>query len=208
MSLALFTTVLALMGVLLCERRGLRLGVFILKPIASAGFVAGAVFAGVHGPVESALFAGLVLSWWGDVLLIPKSKRWFLAGLIAFLLGHIGFLAAFLLHGIAPNYGAIGCIGVAILAIPIGRWLLPQVDDKLRGAVLAYLVVISFMVAAAIGAAGDGASHWLPIAAFLFFLSDLSVAIDRFVRPSFANRLWGLPLYYAAQWIFVLAIMN
>ena len=32
-----------------------------------------------------------------------------------------------------------------------------------------------------------------------FYLSDLSVARDRFVVSAFVNRLWGLPLYYAAQ---------
>jgi len=35
--------------------------------------------------------------------------------------------------------------------------------------------------------------------AALFFVSDLAVARDRFVAPGFANRLWGLPAYYAGQ---------
>jgi uncharacterized membrane protein YhhN len=35
--------------------------------------------------------------------------------------------------------------------------------------------------------------------AVAFYLSDLSVANDRFVHESFFNKLWGLPLYYAAQ---------
>ena len=35
--------------------------------------------------------------------------------------------------------------------------------------------------------------------AVLFAVSDISVARDQFVRPAFINRLWGLPLYYAAQ---------
>jgi len=35
--------------------------------------------------------------------------------------------------------------------------------------------------------------------AVLFWLSDLAVARDRFVRPGFVNPLVGLPLYYAAQ---------
>ena len=37
------------------------------------------------------------------------------------------------------------------------------------------------------------------LGALLFFASDLSVARDVFVHRTFVNRLWGLPLYYAAQ---------
>jgi hypothetical protein len=40
-------------------------------------------------------------------------------------------------------------------------------------------------------------------AAVAFYLSDLAVARDRFVAPGFRNRLWGLPLYYGAQLLFV-----
>ena len=42
-------------------------------------------------------------------------------------------------------------------------------------------------------------------AAVAFYLSDVSVARDRFVAPGFGNRIWGLPLYYAAQLLFALS---
>ncbi len=32
-----------------------------------------------------------------------------------------------------------------------------------------------------------------------FYVSDLSVARDRFLAPGFSNRIWGLPLYYGGQ---------
>jgi hypothetical protein len=32
-----------------------------------------------------------------------------------------------------------------------------------------------------------------------FYLSDLSVARDRFVVTEFNNKLWGWPLYFGAQ---------
>jgi uncharacterized membrane protein YhhN len=35
--------------------------------------------------------------------------------------------------------------------------------------------------------------------AVLFFVSDVAVARDRFVEPSWKNRAWGLPAYYAGQ---------
>jgi len=41
---------------------------------------------------------------------------------------------------------------------------------------------------------------WVRLAgAVTFYVSDLSVARDRFLAPGFVNRLWGLPLYYGAQ---------
>jgi hypothetical protein len=37
--------------------------------------------------------------------------------------------------------------------------------------------------------------------AFSFYLSDIFVARQRFVTPSFFNRLAGLPLYYLGQFL-------
>ena len=55
------------------------------------------------------------------------------------------------------------------------------------------------MVSLAAGATAAGGSPRMLAGAFAFYLSDLSVARDRFVREALVNRLWGLPLYYAAQ---------
>ena len=66
----------------------------------------------------------------------------------------------------------------------------------MRGAVLAYVVVISSMVVLAAGATGAGATPLLLAGAVAFFVSDLAVARERFVVKTFTNRLWGLPLYY------------
>ena len=38
----------------------------------------------------------------------------------------------------------------------------------------------------------------------MFWMSDISVARARFKSAGFGNRLWGLPLYYAAQLVFAL----
>ena len=64
---------------------------------------------------------------------------------------------------------------------------------------LLYVGVIALMLACAIGAVAKGAPWAAGAGALLFALSDLAVAQDRFVAPSFASTLWGLPAYYAAQ---------
>jgi uncharacterized membrane protein YhhN len=74
----------------------------------------------------------------------------------------------------------------------------------MKGPVLAYIVVITVMVILAWSCFGVG--FVVPLAATLFFLSDISVAIDRFRGGGFGNRLWGLPAYYVAQLLFVFSL--
>lgn len=192
-------TALLVAGLLAAEQRASSTGKWICKPLASAGFVALAVVRGAAATHEGrAVLAALVLSWLGDVCLIPKSKTWFRAGLFAFLLGHLGFAAAFLIHGIDARFAIGALVVLTVIAYFIWRWLGPHVEPKMRAPVLAYVTVITTMVAAAVGAHEPRTLA----AALAFYLSDLSVARDTFVARSFVNRAWGLPLYYGAQLLF------
>ncbi|HZS37420.1 MAG TPA: lysoplasmalogenase [Polyangia bacterium] len=210
-------------ALLLAEWRASAAGKWVAKPLASAGFVALAVERGACASrYGQAIFAALVLSWIGDVFLIPKNKAWFRAGLFAFLLGHLGFCAAFWVRGVSwPIAGGSAAV-LAMVAFLVGRWLLPHVEPKMRPPVIAYVVVITSMVALAIGSIGrqnigqnslqrslhETLPDFLPlIAALMFYVSDLSVARDTFVKRSFRNRAWGLPLYYGAQVLFAWSIV-
>lgn len=196
---------LAVAGVLLSDRRQWRAGVWIAKPLASAGFVAAAVVAGApESPYGIAVLVALSLSALGDVFLIPHSKKCFLAGLVSFLAAHVAFGVALWLHGTAWLPAGLVLVVLIAPAVLVERWLLSRVPKKLRLPVHAYMVAITLMVAMAAGA-GVASRHWLiPAAALVFYVSDLSVARDRFVTPGFANRLWGMPLYYGAQLLFAL----
>lgn len=196
-------TAAALTGLLAAESRGSRWGVYACKPLASTGFVGAAIAvmpAGVSGSgYGRAVLAALVLSWVGDVLLMSPRSALFLAGLGAFLLAHVGFGAAFLVRGQALGWTA-GAL--AVLALPawiVSRWLRPHLPPEMRAPVHAYIVVITGMLALAAGTVAAGSPGIILAGALAFYLSDLSVARDRFVRESFLNKLWGLPLYYAAQ---------
>jgi uncharacterized membrane protein YhhN len=181
--------------------RGAEALVWLAKPLASAGFVAAALREGAPVSIWGHwVAAGLALSWWGDVLLIPRgAPRAFLGGMAAFGAAHVAYATGFLVRGVQPWSAA----GATLVAAPLGavalRWLWPHLDREWRRPVLAYAVVISAMLALAGAttlARGGGA---LLAGAALFVLSDVSVARDRFVAPGFANAAWGLPLYYAAQ---------
>jgi uncharacterized membrane protein YhhN len=193
-------TAFFLIGLLVAEGRNDPRVIWICKPLASAGFVGAAVAAGALGTAYGkAILAALVLAWLGDVLLIPEHNGAFLAGLAAFLFGHVAFAAAFLLRHPSPAWTVLALVLLSAVAVAVGRWLLPYVPSSLQIPVGIYIAVITAMVALAAGALAAGEPPIGALGAFAFFLSDLSVARDRFVRPGFVNKLWGYPVYYAAQ---------
>jgi len=193
-------TLVATALLLVAEARASHAGRWLWKPLASTGFVATALAGGAWQTTYGRwVVLALVLSWWGDVLLIPRQRAAFAAGLASFLAGHLAFAVAFLARGVALPWLIVTLVVVALLAVAVDRWLQPHVPAKLRVPVRAYFAAISFMVACALGTWGFAGCARIPIGALLFFFSDLSVARDRFVAPGFVNRLWGLPFYYGGQ---------
>jgi uncharacterized membrane protein YhhN len=194
-------TIVATAALLAAERAGWQPGVWIAKPIAAAGFVGAAWANGaLDTPYGTWIFVGLVLSLVGDVLLIPKEQpRVFLAGLGAFLLGHVAYTIAFAVRGLEPQTVAVALVAVLALGLLALRWLLPHVNQSMRRPVLAYVAVISGMLVCAAGTVGAAGMPAIFGGAFAFYLSDLAVARQRFVRKSFSNKAWGLPLYFGAQ---------
>lgn len=194
-------TALAVAALLFCEHTGRTAGVWLAKPIASTAFIAVALAAGaLESGYGCAILAGLVLSWFGDVFLIPRGRpRLFLAGVLSFLAGHVAYTAAFVLRGIDHGVFAGAALGAGLIAFVVLRWLGAHVPADMRVAVPAYIAVISIMVVCAAASFAARGNAWIPVGAVGFYLSDLSVARDRFVVSELVNRLWGLPLYYAAQ---------
>ncbi len=185
-----------------------RLGIWITKPAASTIFVVVALSVGaLDSSFGRLMLLGLVLSWFGDVLLIPDGRRFFIAGLASFLLGHLAFGAAFLLYPQDLAGVGIGAIGMAAFSAVVVRWLWPHVPGGMRIPVAAYVGVISVMVVLAAGTLA-AAGPMLLTGAELFAVSDVFVARERFVASSVVNRLCGLPLYYSAQLIFALNVIG
>ncbi|MEE2829180.1 MAG: lysoplasmalogenase [Myxococcota bacterium] len=193
---------------LVAEQRRSRRSVWVLKPLASLAFLATALSADGHDSAYGRMIGfALFLSLVGDVLLIPRGRRpFFLGGLGAFLAAHVAFAAAFVVAGVDWKTVGLLALPLAVLGFGVGRWLRPSVDPPLRTPVIVYIVVITGMVVLAGGCLGDGQPALIPIAAVVFFLSDLSVAVDRFKGGGFTNRLWGLPAYYCAQVAFAWTI--
>lgn len=206
------TTMVGCLGYLAAEYLEQRVAGCLLKALASAAFVALAAATGAADTTfGQVLFAGFVLSFIGDVLLLWHAT--FLAGLGSFLLGHVAFavgattfLGADGARASATPTLAVGALLMAVAGTLAWRWLSPHLKGFMRRAVLAYLLTIATMVVLTIGAAAAGAPLLLPVGAILFAISDLAVARERFVEKTIRNKVWGLPFYYGAQVLIALSI--
>ncbi len=189
-----------LTALLVAEKAGASAFVRLAKPLASAGFLAYALYEGaLQSPYGHAVFVGLVFSWFGDVFLLSKRPAWFLAGLVAFFIAHVAYIGAFATFHPAWSSVALTTAGLAVVAGFVRSWLRPNLPEGMKRPVDLYIMVITLMVATAVAAWRAGAPTMMLAGAFAFYLSDLSVARERFVAPGFVNRLWGLPAYYIAQ---------
>lgn len=204
LNLMLLLAPVLLVLLLVFEKGQSLVGKLTVKPLLSCLFVLTAIMA-ASGPsaYTTMVISGLVLCLAGDVFLAFPQRKLFRAGLVAFLLGHLAYVAAFATAA-RPNWGLwIAAAG----SLPISSLVFHRLQPFLGGmrkAVMAYIVVITVMLIAAGGLFGD---LQLPLAgrflalngAFSFYLSDIFVARQRFVQPAFWNRLIGLPLYYLGQ---------
>lgn len=201
---------LPLAGLLVAEVKGASSFKLVLKPLASLVFVvAGALLLPLPARPAVLLLIGLVLSFVGDVLLIPKGKQLtFLLGLGSFLCAHVAYALAFVLRGV-DSQGTLAAAAVLVVAgVPIARWLFAHVKGAMKPPVAGYVIAITAMVTLALGAVANGARITLAIGAALFYLSDLCVARERFVVRSLWNGVVGLPLYYLAQLLLVDGMMQ
>lgn len=189
-----------LVGAEYADRRLLRI---VAKCAASTAFVIGGALAYRAAPSSYglAIVVGLVLGALGDVALLGKSDRSFLLGLVAFLAGHVAYVIAFADTTSVGDWLHRGAPGFVIAAILVARWLWPHAG-RLRGPVVAYIAMVTAMAIGAIAAArtlpfprGEYAGY----GGLAFYLSDLTVAREKFIARGFGNKLIGLPLYYAGQ---------
>jgi uncharacterized membrane protein YhhN len=139
---------------------------------------------------------GLLLGALGDAFLSRPGDRAFLFGMVAFGAGHLAYLAVIL--GVGDGVSLLAAVPLAALALSTEVWLQPR-TGALRWPVRAYVLVIAAMAAAAFSL---GPWHGvLKIGIALFVLSDLVLAVERFVL---ADRPPGriLPrLVWAAYWV-------
>lgn len=212
MNASIIVAALVLLGLTLyCVRRDRQPAYVVSKTTLSVIFVVAALLQPHPVPLYFyMILAGLLFGLGGDFFLALTGKRMFLTGLISFLLGHILFTVAFFVIAIPGPAVLPGVLAVIAAGYVVFRWLRPSLGT-MEKPVLVYIAVISIMLVSALAVLfaprlSVTARSMIFTGAFLFYLSDLFVARNRFVKKEFLNRLIGLPLYYAGQFILAFSV--
>lgn len=161
-------------------------------------------------PIRWLLIVALAASLAGDWLLLPPGQ--FVAGLVAFLVAHLAYLALFLLGALEPGLAAGGGIAAVALLATAGRPVLAGARRVgLGGPVVLYLGAILAMavVATASGSVLAAAGAWL------FVASDTLLGWDRFASAPAASpaavarrRVAVIVPYHVAQVLLTVAVLG
>lgn len=208
--------IIAVFLLIRAELLGKRRQVYVFKPLATLIVIAAAV-ASFWMPNHNLTYStgvliGLLFSLGGDVaLMFQEHRRWFLAGLVSFLIGHIAYAAVFGLLG--KSSSADWAAAAALLVAAVGFYVLLRSGlGKMRAPVIAYMLVISVMVSRAVSTAASPVftprqALMIIAGALLFYFSDVILAANRFWRPWPYHR-FSLALYYAGQYLIAAAALE
>lgn len=162
-------------------------------------------------PVRNLIFAALIFSWWGDILLMFEydSNLFFISGLVSFLLAQLCYTVFFLKveheeHFLKPRHITWTCM-VLVYAIGLIYVLYPNLDT-LRVPVIIYAIVVVCMMLSAIYAfafKNTLGAFLCIVGAVLFVLSDTLLAVRKFYSPDAIASIGVMCSYGLAQWCLV-----
>ena len=148
----------------------------------------------------------LVFSLAGDVfLMLPKEQ--FQLGVASFAIAHLAYAAGFVADGLEPLGLVAGLALVGMGVFTLGRPIVAAVKEQSPEDVTpikAYLVIISIMVVTAVGSGN-------PVAiagAWLFYVSDATIAWSRFITPFPHHHLAIMTTYHLGQGLLVLSLVG
>ena len=185
-----------------CGERVVRL----TKPLPMLFIMITVWLGGMEALYTKMVFAGLVFSLIGDLfLLFPE--RFFIHGLLAFLLAHILYIFAFAQRGLEFSVPVSILIGCYALGMTIFLWR--SLGKALQIPVLVYLSVISGMGIFAISlwfAQPNSFTFNAAAGAVLFMISDSILACKKFKNGFLYDQALIMATYFAAQWLIALSV--
>lgn len=152
---------------------------------------------------------GILFSLVGDVVLLGSSDKMFVIGWASFLVTHLFYLVG--LKEQLFNLSAWSFILLFLLfsnGIRLLRKMVGVMRTKRRDAlvtpVIVYSLVISLMLYAALSTIFDpewetSAAFFVSVGAFLFYISDLILAWNKFVSPIRNGRVFNIIAYHLGQ---------
>ena len=168
----------------------------VAKPAVMVALI-GVALAGDVDPtsIRPWIVAGLAFGLVGDIALLPRIDR-FIVGLAAFLVGHLAYVAAFVLLWSPSAWLVIGTVGLLTLIISVGR----PIERSLRSDALRLPVIAYIAVSGAVVMTGSGTGRALIVLGTLAFAaSDGLLGADRFLDPTRNRRVRVHVLYQLGQ---------
>ena len=159
------------------------------------------------------VMGGLILSWVGDVVLMfsDRGELFFAAGLGAFLVAHLLYIAAYV-RSVSRTAGVaflrrrpLWLLPFGLLFVGIYGLLYPALG-AMRVPVLAYTATIVLMAVLALnrwGRVPEASFRLILWGALLFILSDAILAIDKFLVTVPHAGVAVMSTYVAAQYLIV-----
>jgi uncharacterized membrane protein YhhN len=158
---------------------------------------------------------GILFSLAGDIALL-FIDRFFTLGLVVFLLAHVAYLVGFNVP--FPESLGVWAFGIAIVvglsAVRMLRRIVAGVRSKQKRLVLpviVYSTVITLMLLSALLTLfrpewKSAPAYLVSLGAFLFYLSDIILAWNRFVAPIKNSRMLNIGIYHLAQIAIVIGV--
>lgn len=179
---------------------------YVAKPLTLVLLIGAALaLHPVDHTMRTWIVVGLAFGLLGDVFLMLEGEQWFVPGLGAFLICHLCYIPGFIAGGVDRTWVIIGAVAVACAVALVAPSVVSGArsrDAKLFVPVSVYVLVISVMVAFAVGTTVP-----LVIAgAMLFYLSDLMIGWSTFVTDVRGAGLFIITTYHVAQALLVISL--
>ncbi len=162
--------------------------------------------------------AGILLSLVGDVLLMISLDKFFLGGLVAFLLAHIAYIVGFNIPIPAMDFfGIVFAVMIGLGGARIIRRILDRLPatghGRMRLPIILYSTVISVMLLSAMMKLTDiswnaNAAALVAVGAFFFYLSDIILAWNKFVAPIQHGRIYNIAAYHLGQIALIAGVIS
>jgi len=167
-------------------------------------------FRNIKNRIHFFLFAGLVFSWVGDMVLglSAKNGNIFILGLASFLFAHIMYILVFLLtpgKNYIQKHRLYILIPIAVYGIALVSYLFNDLSE-MRIPVILYTIVILTMLAGAINRKEkvNMMSYTMVLAGAIFFvISDSVIALNKFSIKFESSETIIMSTYIVAQYLIV-----
>lgn len=159
---------------------------------------------------------GICFSLLGDIFLMLPRKQ-FMTGLVFFLLAHICYIAGFISFNPQINLAsALLLIAILFTSYRIYRLVTSRkvyfVKRRLKIPIFLYTIAISAMLFSACLSLTGNSWFFLPafmvsLGAFLFYISDSIIAINRYVPGVHLGRMFSMMTYHLGQTLIITGVV-